>query len=434
MRSGPQALKPDPAAKAGQSDDDFEEDTLLPPPAPGLLPPSAEHLFDPPTWPGVGVPIRTGQHAARLAASSGTPMSARTPSARHSGPAPLPLAPSSVTMAEEPSVAEHLGEHLRDPDPTPRLAAVLASSAGETADALPPLPAPPPQGAATALLAYLVRFAVSRVERQRIVNRTLQSLRAENEPLDRLLADLGQYAYIEKVDLLGLYPSQPTGKEGEDEGTQPQAELRQRAETWAARIDAEQLRNLAVLAREEARLSSELLQFVEARRQDGAWRSEPTLREEFELMLGRLAAVRVEKWVQERARGHCQSHQAQLLATLESMILHSSSPAGRPPPNLLLLGSLLTSHRALATTRAVEPWFTTVPGRSANAELSPTLFQPLWRFQDRLLPRTMLSARVGIERSAYDMNAVRSALLMLAVIAGTVLLCAGIAWWAILGS
>jgi hypothetical protein len=73
-----------------------------------------------------------------------------------------------------------------------------------------------------------------------------------------------------------------------------------------------------------------------------------------------------------------------------------------------------------------------VPGRPANAELSPTLFQPLWRFQDRLLPRTMLSARAGIERSAYDMNAVRSALLMLAVIAGTVLLCAGIAWWALL--
>lgn len=433
MRSGPHALKPD---KAGSSDDDFEEDTLLPPPAPGLMPPTAEHLFDPPTWPGMGTPIRTGQHAARLAASAGTPMSARTPSMRNSGPTPLPLPPSAVTLAEPsaPNVADHMG----DPDPTPRLAAVLASTAGETADALPPLPAPPRQGSALELLTYLVRFVASRAERRRIVARTVQSLRAENEPLDRLLADLGQYAYIEKVDLLGLYPSQPSEAKGSEKGedrSQPPVELRQRAESWAARIDAEQLRNLAVLAREEARLGSELLQFVEARRRDASWRTEPALREEFELLLGRLAAVRVEKWVQERARSHCQSHPAQLLATLESMIVRSSSSsAGKPPPNLLLLGALLTSHRALATTRAVEPWFTTVPGRPANAELSPTLFQPLWRFQDRLLPRTMLSARAGIERFAYDLAAVRSALLMLAVIAGTALLCAGIAWWALLES
>jgi hypothetical protein len=176
------------------------------------------------------------------------------------------------------------------------------------------------------------------------------------------------------------------------------------------------------------------LHCVEVRRRDEAAAVDPALRDEFEVLLGRLAALRVERWVQERARSHCLRHQVQLLSTLEAMLATQSSQSGlRRLPNLLLLGSLLASQRSLSSTRAVEPWFSTIPGRPAGAQLSPALFQALWRFQDGLLPRSVLCARALVERLAYDEELVRRALTLISVAAVTVMIVALIVLWALAG-
>jgi len=416
MSSKLPALQP---IRPHQPGDDFDDDTLLPPPAPGLVSPSAEHLFDPPTLPGLGTPldIHRGPKTAR-------------PRARPAGEGDVPLAePEQKAHVSVHAVPPLLAEHFSDPDPTPRTATLTAVAEADTADTLPPLPLPPQAGTAVALLTYLLGVVWNRWQRRRIASRIERSLHGEGETLDRLLADLGQYAYIEQVDLLALYPLQGAEASSEAASSGEHGAL---AESWAARIDAEQLRTLALLAREEARLTSELLQCALARRDDERWLREPALRDEFELLIGRLAAVRVERWVQERARSHCQRHHAQLLSTLASLLEWQRSPrTGRRLPNLLLLGSLLASQRALSAARPVEPWFTTVPGRPAGVELSPALYQPLWRFQDRLLPRAALFARVLVERFAYREDLVRSGLMLVGVCAGTAALVALIVWWAL---
>src|SRR5262249_10512476 len=136
----------------------------------------------------------------------------------------------------------------------------------------------------------------------------------------------------------------------------------------------------------------------------------------------------------ERARSHCQRHQEQLLSTLESMISTRGSPSGiRRLPNLLLLGALLCSQRSLSSTRAIEPWFSTIPGRPARAQLSPALFQALGRFQDGLLPRAGLCAQALVERLAYDEALIRRALTLITVVASTTMLVALITLWALSG-
>jgi hypothetical protein len=334
--------------------------------------------------------------------------------------------------------AEHVAEHRADLDVTPRTSTLAVGLSEETtSETLPPLPLLPLSDSAWALLSYLIRVSVSRWRRHRIVSRVEASLRAESAPLDRLLADLGQYAYIEQVDLLALYPPEVEGRGGgtdekPDEASLDEAALQAAAESWAARIDAEQLRTLAVLAREEARLNSDLLHCVEVRRQDAANATDPALQDEFEVLLGRLAAVRVERWVQERARSHCQRHAAQLLVTLQNLLLAKRSQTeARRLPNLLLLGGLLASQRTLSSTRAIEPWFTTVPGRPAGVQLSPALFQALWRYQDGLLPRAVLCARASVERFGYEEPLVKQALTLVLVILATVVVCGLIAWWAL---
>lgn len=411
-------------ANAGPPGDDFEEDTLLPPPAPGLLLPTADHGFDPPTFPGMGSPLRTGPQAARLMAQApgATPMTA----ADLVQPEPSPR--SLIVEHSSPPAPRELDG---DPDPTPHTATLTSDLEGQTADALPPLPRAPRQGTGTAtalaMLSYLFRVTWNRWQRKRITARVEAGLRNEAATLDRLLADLGQHAYIEQVDLWALFP--PHG----DENAPALAQVPQTpAESWAVRIDAEQLRTLALLTREEARLTSELLQCVELRRRDVNLTEEPAMRDEFELLLGRLAAVRIERWVQERARAHCQRHHAQLLSTLEHMLVQRAAHSGiRRMPNLLLLGSLVASQRTLSSTRAIEPWFSTIPGRPAGIEISPALFQPLWRFQDGLLSRAILCARALVERYAYDEELVDRALIFVTVVAVTALLVFAIAFWAI---
>lgn len=435
MGSKPPALQP---IRQGAPGDDFEEDTLLPPPAPGLVLPSADHGFDPPTFPGLGqgqglsqgpglgqalgmnlampAPLRSGSQAAALHPA---PHLAKTS-------APQPSAPASdVVQHELPPGDLAPRDVYADPDPTPRTATLTAGLEGKTADALPPLPGVPRSGTATAMLSYLLRVTMNRWQRRRIAIRVEQALHGEAETLDRLLADLGQHAFVEQIDLLALYP--PQG----DEESPARAQLLP-AESWAVRIDAEQLRTLALLSREEARLTSELLQCVEVRRRDARMTQDPALHDEFELLIGRLAAVRVESWVKERARSHCMRQQAQLLSTLEQLLQHRQNPGGAHKlPNLLLLGSLVASQRTLSSTRAIEPWFSTIPGRPAGVELSPALFQPLWRFQDTLLPRAALCARALVERYAYDEELVDRALMLVSVVAVTALLVFAIAWWAI---
>ncbi len=319
-------------------------------------------------------------------------------------------------------------EYASDIDPTPRTANLAAGLAVPTDYTLPPLPLVPKSATSFFLLAYLFRVAQSRWQRRRIATETQRSLRKDGKKLDRLLTDLGQHAYIEQVDLLPLY-APPVPRSG---GAWTTAEAVAQAESWAARIDAEQWRMLAVLTREEARLTSDLLRWVDTQRQDQSLSAEPALQDEFELLLGRLAAVRVERWVQERARKLCHEHSEQLQRTLAGILLSQKAhPEAREIPNLLLLGSLLACQRSLASARAVEPWFTTIPGRPTGVELPPALFATLWRFQDSLLPRVVLCARASVERLAYDTVLLRRGLLCVAMLGFTGMLCMLIIAWAL---
>ena len=114
----------------------------------------------------------------------------------------------------------------------------------------------------------MIRYQRIARRRQRLVRRAEASLLRETSNIDRLLVELGQHAYIERMDPWGLLAAQYAGQlagQAEDPALSPGAAAawrsrpQRRAETWLARIEAEQLRALAILSREEARLASELM-------------------------------------------------------------------------------------------------------------------------------------------------------------------------------
>jgi hypothetical protein len=326
----------------------------------------------------------------------------------------------------------------------PATAYQTAESQARRATMLPPLPELPsgPHGeSGAALVAYMIRYRRVARRRRRVVQQAEASLRKEAPSLDRLLVELGQHAYIERMDPWGLLSAQSddAGLSGSVPRLGAEGESLRRAESWIARIEAEQLRALAILSREEARLSSELMGRAEHQRRL-RWHIESlplqatydqqaeltALRGDSEIVLQQLAAVRCERWMKEHALSRCQQQRAGLILTLDSLLAAPSDGATRSTPNLLLLGALLLGQRLFS----LQPAEGQVPPRSGR----PALMAPqilVARFQERLAQRAILSAQGIVEQYAYDRDAVRRGAIFLGVFAATALVCALIAWWAL---
>ncbi len=470
------------AGSAAASSDEFEEDTLLPPPAPGLVVPgrlrTAEHVvvdtepnaplpvLDAPTRPGLGpTPPSSPALPAARAPSGRVPGSARPPArvAEHLAP-PSPSRPPERAFDRAPYTPSPLpgqvpvyvpGPSVEPSDSAARLASrataaqpvtayQTAESPARRATTLPPLPELPsgPHGeSGAALVAYMIRYRRVAGRRRRLAQKAEQSLRKETPSLDRLLVELGQHAYIERMDPWGLLAAQSdeAGLSGQVPRLGAEGESLRRAESWIARIEAEQLRALAILSREEARLSSELMGRAEHQRRlrfhieslpiqaTYDQQAELTaLRGESELLLQQLAAVRCERWMKEHALSRCQQQRAGLILTIESLLVPAGEGATRSTPNLLLLGALLMGQRLFS----LQPAEGQLPPRSGRpAAMTPQIL--VARFQERLAQRAIVSAQVLVEQLAYDRDAVRRGATFLAVFAVTALVCAGIAWWAL---
>lgn len=300
----------------------------------------------------------------------------------------------------------------------------------------------------------MIRYQRIARRRQRLIRRAEGSLQRETPNIDRLLVELGQFAYIERMDPWGLLAAQQAGQvagygdETALSGPVPrltgEPDFPRRAEAWIARIEAEQLRALAILAREEARLASELMARAEhARRLRWHIESLPlsasyeqqaelsALRGESELFLQQLAMVRSERWMKEHALARCQRQRPALLQTVESLLAPPGDSMTRATPNLLLLGALLLGQRlfSLQPFEGSQPPTPRSGGARAAAAMAPAL--AVARFQEKLLPRALISAQGLVERWAYDRDAVRRGGIFLGVFAVTACLCALIAWWAL---
>lgn len=455
--------------------DEFAEDTLLPPPAPGLVapPPVAEHLAVD-TEPNAPVPVLESPTAPGLgpAAPAGSPPAPARAIARVAEHLPPPLPKELVAERPIPR-AVPLDWRGSRPESTPRPSSLspvtheatpsglgpyqTAESAARRATTLPPLPElpPGPHGeSGAALVGYMIRYQRIARRRQRLIRRAEASLQRETPNVDRLLVELGQYAYIERMDPWGLLAAQHAGQQAgyaEDPALSGQVprltaegDAGRRAETWIARIEAEQLRALAILSREEARLASELM----ARAEHGRrlrWHIEsmpPTatyeqqaelsaLRGESDIFLQQLAMVRGERWMKEHALSRCQRQRPALMQTLETLLAPPGDSATRATPNLLLLGALLLGQRlfSLQPAEGPQPPTPRSGGGRATSAMAPAL--AVARFQERLLSRALMSAQGLVEQWAYDRDAVRRGGIFLGVFGVTAFLCALIAWWAL---
>ncbi len=487
--------------------DEFEEDTLLPPPAPGLVAPgrarAAEHVVVD-TEPNAPLPVLDSLTRPGMGPTPVPPVVSSPPPPLHDAPRPAPPPSAARAIAR---VAEHVqppgpprsGSVPRVQDRTPerlnervperindrplppassasplpgqvpilalepsdshsssrqsaRLTAAQPATSYQTAESparrattippLPELPAGPHGESGAALVAYMLRYRRVARRRRHLVQQAEQSLRKETPSLDRLLVELGQHAYIERMDPWGLLTGQAVdaGLSGPVPRIGPEGESLRRAESWVARIEAEQLRALAILSREEARLSSELMGRAEHQRRL-RWHIESlplqatydqqaeltALRGESELLLQQLAAVRCERWMKEHALSRCQQQRAGLILTIDSLLSPPVEGATRSTPNLLLLGALLLGQRLFSLQ---PPEGQAPPVRSGRpAAMAPQL--AVARFQERLSQRAMLSSQGLVEQLAYDRDAVRRGVIFLGVFSLTGLVCALIAWWAL---
>lgn len=475
---------------AGAADsDEFDEDTLLPPPAPGLVAPgrlqTAEHVvvdtepnaplpvLDSPTRPGVGPAPSPPAVVAQVPAGAVQPAAGRARVAEHlPPPSPPPRSdwasgrgadrarptpssasplPGQVPVYVPPAVSPGGSSEASDSSARGSVRITAAQPALQTSESparrttsipsLPELPAGPHGESGAALVAYMARYRRVANRRRRLVQQAEQSLRNETPNLDRLLVELGQHAYIERMDPWGLLSGQvdETGQSGPVLRLSGEGESLRRAESWIARIEAEQLRALAILSREEARLCSELMARAEHQRRL-RWHIESlpiqatydqqaeltALRGESELLLQQLAAVRCERWMKEHARSRCQQQRAGLTLTVDSLLSPVSDGATRSTPNLLLLGALVLGQRLFS----LQPAEGQVAPRSGRpVAMTPQLL--VARFQERLLQRAIVSAQGLVEQFAYDHDAVRRGAIFLGVFAVTGLVCALIAWWAL---
>ncbi len=296
-------------------DADLEEDTDLPPPAPGLRSPIADHSFDPPTLPGIVAPHRLLPLSDRpLDPAAVQDLSVRIAAQRFAGAAdtlqfelkdektlrmPVPMLPPE---ASEPTPTPMPSGHpaaLPPPPhsghtPTPAPAPVLDDSSVTPHSQpfplhtqstktlpeiglLPPLPPTPEYDSLVAGLRYS-RAVFRSLRKRRLLQEQLRAHeQAELDALDRALLRLGQRAYTDQLDMLAWHPLLATagGEPGSERADaalpgperatmrlsqlSPPVPMQQQVEIAAARLQALAQTELAARARTEAQLQSELL-------------------------------------------------------------------------------------------------------------------------------------------------------------------------------
>lgn len=461
-------------------DADLEEDTDLPPPAPGLRSPVADHSFDPPTLPGIVAPHRMLPLSDRVVDSlSSHELSARLVAQHWSGPTgvgavpyelreektlqmPAPLLVLSAAPEPTPSAGLLPAELPPPPSPSPppppspspsgntpipALSDLYSTSPSESfyttqgdqtlpeLGQLPALPPTPEHDSVLAGLRYSRAVWRSLRKRARLQDQLRDKERGDLETLDRALLRLGQRAYTDQLDLLDWHPLLATGTlAAEAPGAAPEL-LQRRVEAAAARLQALAQQELAARRKREAQLASELLQYGQLwrKRQSDLFALDQRTRG---LPLGHPlyhqrqdAAIEVAQALGEvdevaQQLGHARAE----LLIYERIYTHAQPPLGQLAvalsPRLAAVQRkaphLLVLGALLCTAGlGVEP-----PGIPAASYAS--LWQRLFQLQGNLALRQTLIARLELDQKTYDRDAIRRTLLALAVLAVAVLCSIGL--------
>lgn len=461
-------------------DADLEEDTDLPPPAPGLRVPVADHSFDPPTLPGIVAPHRLLPPSGPLepsAIQSLSDLSARFAAQRLTAPIealphevreektlqmPAPMMPLSTADGAPPPPSGYPAAlppppsgHTPTPAPvlddstlTPRSQpfALLTQSTQTLPEVglLPPLPPTPEHDSLLAGLRYSRAVYRSLRQRSRLLEQLRKSERAELDALDRSLLRLGQRAYTDQLDMLDWHPvfafaagpsdpdATPSGLGTERAG---EGSLHQRIEVAASRLQALAQTELAAHARSAAQLESELLNYGRL------WR-----RQQSELFS-----------LDQRTRGlppghplhHSRQEAAIAVAQTTSDIDELAQRLGQVRAEELLHARIFTHaqppadqlasalSRKLAAAQRKAPHLLVLGALLATAGLGieppgvpagsySALWQRVFQLQHNLALRQTLMTRLTLDQKTYDRDAIRRTVLALCVLAVAVLCSVGL--------
>lgn len=449
-----------PASGRAPLEADFEEDTLLPPPAPGLLPPAADHGFDPPTLPGLGERRVAGSDAADPAAPIAThealmswppvdgPVPISVPERFERTlrmPLVLPLRPSepppkdsgaALALPPAPEITVALPEALSSDSTRPMR---LGSGLDPTEQTLPPLPPVPARETLFARLGYAITVGRSLYRRRQLSRQVGNEIAGLIREYERGLVQLGQRAFADSIDPL----TQDARLSGEWEDAplaaappQPtETVLRRDAERAAARYQAVVQKELAARQQRAAELSSELRSLSKRRRQlrarvmvlDARGHALPAAhplaqqRLQAELELGalessmrelaqRLGGARAEVQIRRRTQRHTVG--PRLALALSSRLCALLGQA----PHLLVLGSIVagmklggtdTSERSAAYTR---------------------LHRQLEATREQLASRHALLARLDGDLLAYDRESFQKMVAAGVLVVALVIALIGAAW------
>lgn len=448
-----------PASSRAPLDADFEEDTLLPPPAPGLLPPTADHGFDPPTLPGLGskavaraeaaeaaVPVPT--HDVPLSWPTSTPtgipaVDGAVADPADDGVAPveiperfertlrMPLLPPLVRAAAAPPQPKESGAAIALPPPPevtpavpnevareatrPMLLSPKLSAAEETLPPLPPVPARETVLSHIGYAATVLRSLYRRRQLTRKIHGEIGDLLREYE---RSLVQLGQRAFADSLDPLTADPRLHGDWEDAPLAAAPprptETVLRRDAERAAARYQALAQKELAGREQRAAGLASELRSHSKRRRQIRAnhlalqarARGLPSvhpLAQQLRQAESELAAIEgtlgvlAQRLGAERAEVQLRRRaQRHSLGPRLPLALSSRLCAlSGQAPHLLVLGAIVASMRL---------------GSSPSGERGAVyarLYGQLERTQAELASRYGLVARLDSDLLTYDQDAVR---------------------------
>ncbi|MFO0576568.1 MAG: hypothetical protein U1A78_21390 [Polyangia bacterium] len=305
-----------PASSRAPLDADFEEDTLLPPPAPGLLPPTADHGFDPPTLPGLGskavaraeadeaaVPVPT--HDVPLSWPSGAPTDGAADGAAVADPADdgvapvaiperfertlrMPLLPPLVRAAAAPAQPKESGAAIALPPPPEVVLSVTPAVPNEVAreatrpmllspklsaaeETLPPLPPVPARETVLSHIGYAATVLRSLYRRRQLTRKLHGEIGDLLREYERGLVQLGQRAFADSLDPLTADPRLHGDWEDAPVAAAPprptETVLRRDAERAAARYQALAQKELSGREQRAAGLASELRSHSKRRRQ-----------------------------------------------------------------------------------------------------------------------------------------------------------------------
>ena len=465
-------------------DADLEEDTDLPPPAPGLRSPIADHSFDPPTLPGIVAPHRLLPLSDRpLDPAAVQDLSARIAAQRFSGAAdalqyelkdektlrmPVPMLPPEVS---EPTPMPSGHPAALPPPPysghTPTPAPVAARDDSSVTPysqpfplhtqstqtlpeigLLPPLPPTPEYDSLLAGLRYS-RAVFRSLRKRRLLQEQLRAHeRTELEALDRALLRLGQRAYTDQLDMLAWHPLLATGggEQGPEraEVTLPGSEratmrlsqlpaplpMQRQVEIAAARLQALSQTELAARARTEAQLQSELLHYgrLWRTRQSDLFALEQRTRG---LPLGHpLHESRQEAAIAVAQATSDLDELAQRLghARADRLVQERAYTHAQPPPEQL--AAALSPKLAAAQRKAPHLLVLGALLCTAGLGIEPPgvpagsysgLWQRVYQLQHNLALRQTLLTRLELDQKTYDRDAIRRTALALGVLAVAVL-------------